>query len=169
LTEAAASLAFYETGARLAAGVPHGVLRVWTVGEREPDLSLLYDGWLRDLSFGGSGRYLLTIGSRDVNTGSGGYEVAVWSLQDGRRLWRRLGSREVHGFFMSPSEEWVGVVEESTRAGRGVLGVAVQQLFWRPADLLRLACERFDYRLTVEERDAFPLDRSDSACMSKGF
>lgn len=168
LAEAAASLAFDETGERLAAGVPHGVLRVWTVVEREPDLSLLYDGWLRDLSFGGSGRYLLTIGSRRLNTGREEREVAVWSLQDGRRIWRRLTNRTLHGFFMSPSAELVGIVEESTSAGRGALGVAVEHLFWRPDDLLRLACERFDYRLTDDEREAFLLDRSGGACASKG-
>jgi WD40 repeat protein len=161
--EPAASLAFDETGTRLVAGVSHGVLRVWTAGEREPDLSLLYDGWLRDLSFGGSGRYLLTSGSRGLNTGGTEAEVAVWSLQDGRRIWRRLTSRTVHGFFMSPSAESVGVVQASGGGTRG-LGIAVEHLFWRPADLVRLACERFDYRLTADEREAFLLDRSGSAC-----
>ena len=37
----------------------------------------------------------------------------------------------------------------------GYLGFRLETLFWQPADLLRIACQRFDYKFLPGERAFF--------------
>jgi WD40 repeat protein len=153
--DAAPRLIFDRKGERLAAGIGEGMIRLWSPAGYETSSPLLHEDPLEDLSFSPDGQYLITRGIVRRIPSQALHEVVVWSIPEGRRLWRYLTEREIAGAAMSADGRYVFVAEEAALRSTGYLGIRLETLFWKSDDLVRIACARFEYRLSTDERAAF--------------
>lgn len=152
-----ASLAFDPTGERLAAGVSRGLFRVLDLRSKRAVISFFNEGELDSIDFNDDGQYLLTTGTGRLVNGSEQPEAAVWSLADGRRVWRSLTTDWINGFGMSPKAGPVVIAQIKSLRGTGYLGIVADRLYWQAPDLIRIACGRIRYRPSPEElRDLSP-------------
>lgn len=160
----AGAVAFDYSGERLAVGVSHGSLQVFDVGAHRASLSLVNEGSIDSVAFSGDDRYLLTTGSGRLLNGPEQSEVSLWGLAEGRRLWRSLSTDTISGFGMKGDDSSVVLARSTVVPRTGYLGIAAEELSWRPADLVRIGCRLVKYRLSPEERYAFLSDSREGPC-----
>jgi WD40 repeat protein len=158
------ALAFDSAGQRVAVGVSHGSMGVFDVRGRPPVLSLFHEGEVHSIAFHEDGQYLLTTGTGRLLDNAEESEAVVWSVAEGRQLWRRLTKESIYGFAMTPDDGCVALVYGTNVQSTGYLGIATEKLYWHAHDLVRLACRMVPYRLTTEERRAFLSDLSAPPC-----
>lgn len=149
------ALAFDGSGKMLAVGISHGSLRVLDTRSRRSIVSLFYEGEMRRISFNSDGRYLLTTGTGRLLANEEQNEVAIWSLAESRRVWRRLTNDSIYGWSMTPNDGPVVIAHGTTVRRTGYLGIETEKLYWKANDLVRIGCKRISYRLGPEERQAF--------------
>ncbi len=161
-----ATLAFDPLGEQLATGVSHGLLEIFDLRHKRSTMSFFNEGALDSIEFNDDGQYLLTRGSGRMANGSEQPEAAVWSLADGRRIWRNLTTDEIDGFAMTPKAGPVIIAQNTSLRRTGYLGIVVDQLYWQVSDIVRIACERIRYRPTQDEHHDFLPDPGNTPCQS---
>jgi WD40 repeat protein len=157
------SLAFDGSGERLVVATPTGSIRIYDVRKRRLLASFFYEGQTYSVAFDDTDKYLLTTGTAGITEGGPQFDAAVWSVSDGRRIWRRRTGGIPEGFGMQPNSGPV-VLALSTILPGGSLGISADPLFWQTRDLVRIGCERIQYRLTPEERELFVPDAGIAPC-----
>ena len=143
------SLTFDRNGLQLASGIGEGTLWIWNVARRDTPISLLQDGPLTDLAFSRDGRYLITLGTGRTVRSAEQNEVAVWHLEEGRKVWRHLTADRIAGAVMSADGRNVLLGKHTVLRDTGIWG-----LRWRrwlgsqricsasPANALRIVSRR---------------------------